>query len=230
MPVATPGTGRRRRQVDVGELVGHRLRVGPERTDMGDGRGRSAVPGCVAPRTADVRTTRGPAPTAASRRSGSPTRRRRRRSCRRPTRPRAGRGGSAGRADPNTRLASLPTIEPTDMPSIAGASMRLSPSIICATDRRRVCRAGGVAERGREFGEQRAVGLERLGGPLPRCERASARGSRSGAGDVVDVQCRRSGPVGRTRAVPPDRRCARVASGGARADANCRAASQLSGP
>ena len=70
---------------------------------------------------------------------------------------------------PNARVASRPTIDPIDIPSIAGAIIRDSPAIIdiigsalAASSRRLV----GAAERRRHLGEQVAVRLEGLGGPL----------------------------------------------------------------
>ena len=69
---------------------------------------------------------------------------------------------------PNALRARLPTIEPTLMPSIAGAIILPSPAIIAAIGSsfgsgRRIV---GRPERRGEVGEQRPVGVERLQRPL----------------------------------------------------------------
>ncbi len=117
------------------------------------------------------RPVRGRSPRAASRRGGSTTHRRTHRSspARRPAT--GWHAGSAGRTRRMRVRARLPTIDPTLIPSIAGAIILPRPAIIAAIGSSLASTAGNVArpERGGELGEQRAVGIERLQRPLFRC-------------------------------------------------------------
>ena len=99
---------------------------------------------------------------------------------------------------PNARVARWPTIEPTAMPSIAGAIIFDSPAIIAiiGSPVRVGLVAAGRAERGGHLGEQVAVGVERPARPL--AARDDLRfGRRLAAADHVgDVEPGDAGELG----------------------------------
>ena len=102
---------------------------------------------------------------------------------------------------PNARVARRPTIEPTAMPSIAGAIILDSPAIIAiigSRHRRIVAGPRGPAEseRGGHLGEQVAIGVERAARPLAPGHHLGVGAALAGADHVGDVEPGDPGEVG----------------------------------
>ena len=173
-------------------------------------RGRTARRAGARPGTAWHRRARGRAPTAASRRPGSPTRAAKRVDVARHERHELAAGaGSAGRAcrTPAWR-AGRPSSRPPCRASPAPSSATARPSST-SSGRRAASSSATVraAERRGHLGEQVAVRLERLGGPLAAGHRPAPRRAR-GSSRSTSATCRTAIRASSAKA-QPDRRARR---------------------
>ena len=185
-----------------------------------------------APRTSEARTTRGRAPTAASRRSGSPTRRRSASIV-----PPTSTTSCAGRGDRQVVQTEHALGERADHRADRHAHHRrrhhpAEPAIICTIG----SPVGVVGLRpGAPSEVASSVNSGRYASSVScaHCPGVTSFGSGNigvGAHHVVDVQCRDPGQVGVREPYGGIDVVLGVATRSRRASANCRAASQLSGP